>query len=682
MNLRIPGATEKIWGEILTYRQLPFFLLACLLAPVLVAQDNVVAGEVYVEPPTLISLGFEWPISGDDDRDASVTLEYRPLGGKTWQQGPPMLRIGGERINENALQYVTPDLFAGSIFDLLPGTTYVIRLHLEDPDGATGKTTQLITAATRLEPTPAPDGRVFHVYPPDFEGDLDENSFTGLLGAYYTGSSGSDNFNTYPARVRPGDTILVHAGVYRDNRYRYGGGLGTVSSGTYFLTASGTPERPIVIRAAGDGDVIFDGDGAYNLFNVMAANYNFFEGLTFRNTDLVFQAGLKNIGGSSGLTVKGSRFEDIGRGIYTDWSGSRDFTIMDNVFIGRFDPDDLRGFTGATWQEYNRQGPPPLVSEYAVKVYGAGHVVAYNRISHFHDGIDVATYGNPDGTPEPNRERMPVSIDFYNNDISHAEDNCLEADGGAHNIRIFRNRCFNHGHRALSVQPMFGGPVYFIRNIVYHAPEGGAAKFTASSAGIIVWHNTLVAPVTPMLLAASNVHYSNNLILAPDGAGPVFAIETNTNYSTSDYNGFRPNPDALWSFEWSTPSFDLLANYPGEAGDAYTTSPLSTRAQTQLEAEAREVRRFATLAEYSAATGQDAQSVLVDFDIFENVRVPGLDPRTIYDPADFDFRLKANAKPVDAGMLIPGVNSNFTGMAPDLGAYEIDSQSEHYGPRN
>jgi len=648
---------------------------------VLVAQERVIAGDVYVEPPTLISLGLEWPISGDDDRDATVTLEYRPLGGRVWQQGPPMLRIGGERINENALQYVTPNLFAGSLFDLEPGTTYVIRLHMEDPDGATGKTTQLLTAATRPEPKPALGGRVFHVYPPDFEGDLDENSFIGLLGAYYTGSSGSDNFNTYPPRVRPGDTILVHAGVYRDNRFRYGGGLGTVSSGTYFLTASGTPERPIVIKAAGDGEAIFDGDGAYNLFNVMAANYHYFEGLTFRNTDLVFQAGLKNIGGSSGLTIKGSRFEDIGRGIYTDWSGSRDYTITDNVFVGRFDPDDLRGFTGETWQEYNRDGPPPLVSEYAVKVYGAGHVVAYNRISRFHDGIDVATYGNPDGTPAPIRDRMPVSIDFYNNDISHSEDNCLEADGGAHNIRIFRNRCFNHGHRALSVQPMFGGPVYFIRNVVYHAPEGGAAKFTASSAGIIVWHNTLIAPVKPMLLAASNVHYANNLILGQSGSPEIFAVETNTNYSSSDYNGFRPNAGAPWSFEWSTPPFDVPAHFPGAAGDAYTTSPLSTRAQTQLEAQAREVRRFETLAEYSAVTGQDAHSVLVDFGIFENVRAPGPDPRTIYDSADFDFRLKENANAVDAGMLIPGVNTGFSGNGPDLGAYESGMDLIHYGPR-
>ena len=207
--------------------------------------------------------------------------------------------------------------------------------------------------------------------------------------------------------------------------------------------------------------------------------------------------------------------------------------------IGRFNPNYLMGFTGRTWQnlpEFN----PKLVSEYAVKVYGSGHVVAYNAIANFHDGVDVATYGNPDGSPNPIRDRMPVSIDFYGNDISNVEDNCIEADGGAHNIRIFRNRCFNHGHRALSVQPMFGGPVYFIRNIVYHAPEGGAVKFTASSSGIVVYHNTLIAPVKPMLLAASNVHYRNNLILGKSETLETFAVETNTNYSSSDYNGFRP----------------------------------------------------------------------------------------------------------------------------------------------
>ena len=112
---------------------------------------------------------------------------------------------------------------------------------------------------------------------------------------------------------------------------------------------------------------------------------------------------------ASGLTIKKCRFENVGRAIYTDWAGSKDYYIADNVMIGRFNPDYLMGFTGRTWQnlpEFN----PKLVSEYAVKVYGSGHVVAYNYIANFHDGVDVATYGDPDGSPNPIRERMPVSI--------------------------------------------------------------------------------------------------------------------------------------------------------------------------------------------------------------------------------------------------------------------------------
>jgi hypothetical protein len=638
------------------------------------AADKTTAREFITEPPTLLSLGFEWHIDGDDNRNATVAVYYRKKGEQTWKEGLPLLRIGNERINENSLHYIVPNGFAGSVFDLEPATEYECRFVMSDPDGVEGKTENIVTVRTRFEPKPATGGHVYHVYPQGYNGKKEEPAFTGLLGAYYMGSAGSDYFNSYPPRVEPGDTILVHAGIYKDDRYRYGAGLGTVSSGTYFLTVSGTPEKPIVIKAAGDGDAIFDGDGAYNLFNVLAANYNYFEGLTIRNTDLAFWGGQKGITGSTGLTIKKCRFENVGRAIYTDWSGSKDYYVTDNVMIGRFNPNYLMGFTGRTWQnlpEFN----PKLVSEYAVKVYGSGHVVAYNYIANFHDGVDVATYGNPDGSPNPIRDRMPVSIDFYNNDIFNMEDNCIESDGGAHNIRIFRNRCFNHGHRALSVQPMFGGPVYFIRNIVYHAPEGGAVKFTASSAGIVVYHNTLIAPVHPMLLAASNVHYRNNLILGKADTLDIFSVETNTNYSSSDYNGFRPNEGAEFSFEWSTPPLNMRANFPGEMGR------LSTQAQAQLEAKAREVRRFKTLKEYSDATGQDKHSILVDYDTFVTVTPTGPDPRTLYRPADFDFQLRPGSAAVDAGVRLPGINDDFTGRAPDLGALEIGRPVPHYGPR-
>src|SRR5690606_419893 len=139
----------------------------------------------------------------------------------------------------------------------------------------------------------------------------------------------------------------------------------------------------------------------------------YFEGITFRNTEIGILAGRKRMFGSVRLTVKRSRFEHVGLGISTHWSGSQDFHIADHVLVGRPIPDRLMGWIGRTWQ--GRPGlPVGLDSNYAVKVYGSGHVVAHNDISHFHDGIDHATYGNPDvdATGRVIRERMPVSIDI------------------------------------------------------------------------------------------------------------------------------------------------------------------------------------------------------------------------------------------------------------------------------
>ena len=214
----------------------------------------------------------------------------------------------------------------------------------------------------------------------------------------------------------------------------------------------------------------------------------------------------------------------------------------------------MEGWIGRVWQGTPGY-PTPVISELAVKVYGSGHIIAYNYVANFHDGIDHATYGEPDGNPDPIRERMPVSIDIYNNDITNVDDNCIEADGAMHNIRVLRNRCFNQAHRSLSTQPVLGGPAYFIRNIVYHAPEGGSVKFTANSAGVLVYHNTFTSEVLAMG-QASNLHYRNNLILGQGAAPEVFSMDTATNYSSSDYNGFRPNPGADVSFIWKSPPFE------------------------------------------------------------------------------------------------------------------------------
>ncbi len=659
-------------------------LVVAFAAPALVASALVTAAhaastgattprDLWAEPPTLQSAGFEWRITGDDNRNASVGVTYRKKGESAWRKGLPLLRVQNEVVNggnprdgsEHFNHYTAPNMFAGSLLNLDADTEYEARFVLSDPDGVHGKRERTATIHTRREPTPAAGGRVYHVYPFDYKGARQEPGFTGLLAAYYLGSDQSDHSRSSAPRVQPGDTILVHAGVYKDNRFVYSGfdktisAYGTPFDGTYYLTSNGTPDKPIVIRSAGDGEVIFDGDGCDNLFNLMGGNYNYFEGITVRNTSVAFKLGIKSIAGSSGFTLKHSRVYDVGRVVEDGWSGSKDVYIADNVFIGRHDPLKLQSwFTPEVWAKFPGY-PAKITSEYAVKVYGQGHVVAHNYVANWHDGIDIDTYGDPDGSPNEVRDRVPVSIDIYDNDIYNAADNCIEADGGAHNIRVFENRCFNATGGALSAQPMFGGPVYFYRNVVYGMTTGGYLKLVDTPAGVLVYQNTFVGQGR-YYGPASNVHYRNNLVLGDGWAPAILALRTFTNYSSSDYNGFRPNTGAEYSFEWDSPPTAMLTDYSGKF----------------------ETRRYQTLAQFSAVTGQDKHSVQVDFDAFVNVKIPDkADPQRFYNPEDLDFHLKPGSAAAAAGVELPSITDGFTGKAPDLGALEGSMPTPHYGPR-
>ena len=52
------------------------------------AQSGTVAGELYAEPPTLISLGFEWSIQGDANRNATASVSSRKLGDTNGRPDP------------------------------------------------------------------------------------------------------------------------------------------------------------------------------------------------------------------------------------------------------------------------------------------------------------------------------------------------------------------------------------------------------------------------------------------------------------------------------------------------------------------------------------------------------------------------------------------------------------------
>ena len=93
-------------------------------------------------------------------------------------------------------------------------------------------------------------------------------------------------------------------------------------------------------------------------------------------------------------------------------------------------------------------------------------------------------------------------------------------------------------------------------------------------------------------------------------------------------------------------------------------------------------RNYVSLEAYQKETGQDAHSVLLDYDTFVDAPMPDLeDPTRLYDPEEIDLRLRRGSRAIDAGIVLPNINDGYDGRAPDLGAYEYGQDMPHYGPR-
>ena len=115
----------------------PLLTTLCLIlltAPGLRADNGVKAGQFVVEPPTLICLGFEWEITGDDNRNATVEVEL-PAGRDRARGSRDAAAADGRREDLPRARTPCRDRFAGSILDLEPDTEYEVRLTMKDPDG-------------------------------------------------------------------------------------------------------------------------------------------------------------------------------------------------------------------------------------------------------------------------------------------------------------------------------------------------------------------------------------------------------------------------------------------------------------------------------------------------------------------------------------------------------------------
>ena len=100
---RLGSSQGRSGGRLVMNRQ-PWFVtivFVCVMAGLAGrahAEDRITPGELVVDHPTLINLGFEWLVQGDDNRNAQVAVSYRQQGESQWKQALPLLRLQGERI--------------------------------------------------------------------------------------------------------------------------------------------------------------------------------------------------------------------------------------------------------------------------------------------------------------------------------------------------------------------------------------------------------------------------------------------------------------------------------------------------------------------------------------------------------------------------------------------------------
>ena len=378
-------------------------------------------------------------------------------------------------------------------------------------------------------------------------------------------------------------------------------------------------------------------------------------------------------------------------GVFTNYSGSSDFYIADNYFIGRDDPKHLIGWIGTFWAQFDgvdgQKFPPMLASYTAVRLYGPGHVVAYNYVANFHDGIDIETYGNPDGShaidgphypPREYWDRRPVAIDYYNNYMTNFHDNAFEIDGSMHNVRVMRNMMVNSASHPFCNQPAIGGPIYWIRNIAYHAP-GGSTRMTNGAAG-----RALLQQYDPDR-DLRGILGERALAQQPD-AGREFRSGDLQRQHQHELQLL-----GLQRFSSESRSGVLIpVEFAAVRYSGRLQRPAARRAGAAAPADPAPIRRWRRAGSRRSpntaeATHQDQHSVVVDYDIFVNV--PKLDAQDLkkvqklYKAEDFDFRLKPGSAAIDRGVVLPNVTDGFTGQAPDLGALEVGQTPPHYGPR-
>ncbi len=389
-------------------------------------------------------------------------------------------------------------------------------------------------------------------------------------------------------------------------------------NGEILLNKAGNRNAYVVWQAAdGGGSVIFEDPVR------IAADHIWLEGIHVRgHKGVKNEYGLRNYSAPENIVVKNNKFTDFQYSIAINHGGEA-WYIVDNVIVG--DKDVIREI----------DGPPSWTGEGIELQHTGGHTIAYNSISRVGDGISSPLY----------------NTDIFRNEIFDTTDDGIEPDSGYANIRVWENRISNVRHNGFSFQPMNSGPWYFIRNQVA-APLESTLKIRQTSRVLLAhnifvgWNNAMGKAFPANVPGILTFESKNNIWISLDNNyvwEHVFNSSVMPDWRTSlDYDGFDWGASEN-AFKW---------------GNSI---------------------RYPTLEDFQSATGLQPNAIRVNKDTcFDTFNVPSAPPVSM--PFQH-MNLKRSCNAVDAGVLLPNINDQFLGRAPDLGPYEVGVSLPHFGPR-
>ena len=654
-----------------------------LVALVSLAAPGISQADVVIKPgnvelyPTYAAVGIEAAYSEDDNANAQASFVWRKVGEATWRNGVDMTFDRKRK------------LIWASIWPLEHGDPIEVQIAFHDPDLKDAKLRWDGSVTTRKFNF-APVGNTIHVDP----AGNDANSGTK--------EKPFKTFSQAGKKLQAGDTLLVYDGAYAE--------------GNLFAGLKGTEAKPIVIAAAPGAKPVLDsslqidkGSGAWKdagagVFVTPVADFaNYVAQDGLRGFPYPTLADLKadkqmakrvwfydakakllyvrtgtdkdanahayhiarhayafHLSGAKHVVLRGLTMRHYGAAAVRLSEGATGCLLYENTIHSCTGAIFMKSETtrdNAIWKnEIFERGAADFSwnAHYAIAyanqaIYcdkaGRGNSFCHNTIHGYFDLISVESWKNVEKI-QYNRD-----CDILFNTLYNATDDAIEVDGGGVNMRIHGNTIRNC-RTALSLAPIERGPVYVTRNTATFF--GLFIKFnvggTVSHGWTYIYHNAgyslsrgadggtgvSFAPTLP----CTNKILKNNIVIVNEWCVRAWRAD-----NVLDHNCYYhiPNrePRRFQAGKTTYNTIALFAKGIGQEAHGLYADPLFV--------DAADAGKFAT---------------------------PALDtPFTVLltsTAKTSDLRLRPGSPCLDRGVLIRGINDDFRGKAPDIGAFESD----------